>query len=484
MTYNISTHHPLYDDYAPAYQVMADTIAGEDDVKDRGERYLPMKSGIRAIKDKSKRTTAYLNYLNRAEFPELVSPTVRGSVGIAHEKPANIELPPGMEEIRNKATADGMSLDDLHQMITTAIMTYGRCGLLPGVADGEFQITLYDATQIINWDDTNNVTDYVVLDESGLVRNRTTNAWTTEDRFLELKLSETGAYEASRYNGNTEVEVVGATTKSGGALNFVPFVFANTSNLLPNPDDVPLYGLAKIALRVYMLDADYMQGLHMTSEPTPWVSGFDDPAGAVRDGTAPRTIGAANIWILPKDGQAGFLEFNGPGLSAQASAISSSLERAVTFGAQLLSENSRSAESGDSRRLRLRSQRSLLRQVAITSAAALERALRNIALWSGMDENAVNVKPYLDFDDYSLDPQKLTALIAGWQSGGYSKQTLFYNLQRGDMIPPGQTYEEEEELIASDPALAGLSTGGVRDNPADQLPSTTLDDPGARGSGG
>lgn len=471
--YNISEKNPKYLEYAESWQVMADCMDGEDEVKARGQVYLPMKSGMRAITDEVARYAAYDSYKKRAEFPELVSPTVRGSVGMAHEKKADIKLPESMEYLREKATSDGQSLDDLHQQITTQILTDGRYGLLPGpLADGTFVISGYGAAKIINWDSVDGRVSYVVLDESTMVRNPETNSWSNKDIYLELKL-EDGRYLATRYNGSEAEEPVGGETPRKSPLDMIPFVFVNTANLLPDPDDVPLYGLSKIALRIYRLDADYMQGLHMTSEPTPWVNGFTDPAEAVRSGTAPNTIGAARIWILPEGAQAGFLEFSGPGLEAQAKAIASSLERAVIFGAQLLSENTQSAESGESRRMRLRSQRSLLRQVAITSASALERVLKNIALWSGLNPDDVSVSPYLDFDDYSLDAQMLTALVAGWQAGAYSKETLFFNLKRGDMVPQDRLFDDEQEMIDNDPALAGMggtaegdSVGSSRQQPA------------------
>lgn len=483
--YNISAKNPKYSEYVEAWQTMTDCIEGEDEVKARGEKYLPMKSGMRAITNEENRQRAYLAYAARAEFPELVSPTVRGSVGLAHEKKAAIKLPEAMEYLRQDATLEGMTLDDLHQKITTEILTYGRYGLLPGVEDGRFFVSGYRADKIINWDTTGRELTYVVLDETTDVRDPTTNAWRQKNMYLELRLSEAGTYEAVRYEGSTPSAPVPATNPRGQGLRTIPFVFANTADLLPSPDDVPLYGLAKISLRVYRLDADYMQGLHMTSEPTPWVNGFDDPVGAIRDNAAPNTIGAARIWILPPGAQAGFLEFSGPGLAAQAAAISSSLERAVMFGTQVLSENTVGAESGESRRLRLRSQRSLLRQVAITSASALERVLRNIAEWAGLNPNDVSVDPYLDFDDYTIDPQKLTALVAGWQAGAYSKQTLFFNLKRGDMIPQDRTFEDEQELIDNDPALAGLSGSTEGDSVGSGAGSNVSDvNPGDQQPGG
>lgn len=456
--YNVKTHHPLYDDYKPSWDYMRDAVQGEDEVKERGEKYLPMKSGMAAIADDQARLKAYTAYQTRAEFPEIVGPTINGSRGLVHSKETTYELPPALEYLLEKATLDGKTLQSLHEEITTEILTTGRFGLLPGVKpDGTFYIAGYNAESIINWDETEGVSDYVVLDESGQKRNKETNVWSRQEQFLECKL-ENNTYVATRFDGEIAGEGVPAQKPNQQGLNEVPFVFINTSSLSQNPDDVPLFGLAKIAFRIYRMDADYTHGLHMTSEPTPWVSGYDNPKKAKEEGNLPTSIGASVIWVLPKQAQAGFLEFNGPGLEAQAKAIGSSLERAAIFGAQILSESNRADESGESRRLRLRSQESILMTINRNVAAGLEKALRNIATWAGINPELVKVIPPEDILDHSLEPQELTALVNGWMSGAYSKETLFYNIKRGGMVPQDRTFEDEQDKIDDEgPALSSLT---------------------------
>lgn len=458
MVYNIKTKHPKYDQFAEAWKKMRDAVDGEDEVKSRGIVYLPLKTGMLAIADEKDRTDAYLAYQNRAEFPELVSPAIIGSRGIIHKKETTYELPSALEYLEQKATLDGKTLASLHREITTQILTTGRCGLLPGVRpDGIFYLALYNTENIINWDETNGVLDYVVLDESGEMRDRGNNQWSYKEQFLELKL-ENGAYTAVRYSGETPTDAVPATKKDRKPFEELPFVFINTANLSFDPDDVPLYGLAKICYRIYRMDADYTHGLHMTSEPTPWVSGYDNPKSAAEKGDTPRSIGASTIWILPKGGQAGFLEFNGPGLEAQAKAIASALERAVLFGVQILSDENQAAESGKSRKLRMNTQHSLLDTINENVAEGLQKALRYIAMWSGLDPETVTVTPPKDLIDCTMEPQELTALVNGWMSGGYSKDTLFFNIKRGGLVPDDRTFEEEQELIeAEGPALASMT---------------------------
>src|SRR5690606_11239404 len=152
-------------------------------------------------------------------------------------------------------------------------------------------------------------------------------------------------------SGMVEGDAVEALNRRQQPIDFLPFVFINTSDLTPAPDDVPLFGLAKIWLRIFRMDANYQYGLYMTSEPTPWVAGTFDDAAPMRQ--PPSTVGASKLWVLPENARAGMLEFSGAGLSAQQKAIEDTKADAVMFGAQILTERNTAQESGEAKRVRL-----------------------------------------------------------------------------------------------------------------------------------
>lgn len=447
---------------------MASTQPLSDRVKARGEIYLPMKSGQAAMTDPTARQRAYDAYRLRAEFPELVAPTVRGAVGTILDQPPTIELPAALEPLREQATRDGLTLEGLHRRIAIELMTVRRYGVLPGVAqDGTPYLAGYVAESIINWDETDGKTDFLVLDETGLVRNRETGAWDTAEAFLECFMQD-GAYTARRWTktqtGWIADEEVVAQDRKRRALDSLPFVFIGANDLTPAPDDVPLYGLAKLAVRGYRIDADYSFALHMTSEPTPVAIGFDDPKDAVENGRAPTTLGSSKLWLLPPGGDAKYLEFSGPGLEAQSKAIQDALSRAIVFGAQILSDSQRTAESGEAIRLRLGNQTSTLKTIALNSAAGLEKALKSLAIWMGANPDEVKVTPVTDFFDHALSAQDITALVAGWQAGAYSKRTMFDRFLRGELIPADRTFEDEQEEIANDPPTGLIPPAGGADD--------------------
>src|SRR5690606_34909797 len=120
--------------------------------------------------------------------------------------------------------------------------------------------------------------------------------------------------------------------------------------------------------------------------------------------------------------------------------------------------------SGEAIKLRLGNQTSTLKSIAMTAAAGLERALRNLAVWLGEDPAKVEVKPNLDFFEHLLSSNDITALVAGWQAGAYSKQTLFDRFKKGELIPAERTFEEEEERIAAEGG--GLGDPSLTEPPA------------------
>ena len=79
----------------------------------------------------------------------------------------------------------------------------------------------------------------------------------------------------------------------------------------------------------------------------------------------------------------------------------------------------------------------------------------------GARPDEVIVKPNLSFIDATLTPQEAASRVKLWQDGAVSYQTLYENLQRGEIASAERDHEAElilidKEDIGSDPAEAGL----------------------------
>ena len=57
---------------------------------------------------------------------------------------------------------------------------------------------------------------------------------------------------------------------------------------------------------------------------------------------------------------------------------------------------------------------------------------------------------------------EIQALVAAWQSGAISRDTLLHNLRTGEILPPARTNEQEVELIRGECAGGKVSAGALR----------------------
>jgi hypothetical protein len=49
-----------------------------------------------------------------------------------------------------------------------------------------------------------------------------------------------------------------------------------------------------------------------------------------------------------------------------------------------------------------------------------------------------------------MSSQDLQAIVAAWQAGALSKDTMFELFRKGEILPDGRTNQDEEQLIKAD----------------------------------
>ena len=87
---DVTTRHPdMTVERAAEWQLMAAAESGESAVKLAGETYLPMPSGFKALPNAGR--DAYAAYRGRAQFPEILAPSLAAMIGIVHGKAIAIE---------------------------------------------------------------------------------------------------------------------------------------------------------------------------------------------------------------------------------------------------------------------------------------------------------------------------------------------------------------------------------------------------------
>lgn len=433
-------YHPDYVDALEDWELIRDTLIGERAVKEAGEVHLPMPSGFAAEEDKGSKL--YRMYQKRARFGEYVLPTVSGMVGVIHstEEKMKIEVPPQLEYLWEDADREDSPLEAFHQKLTEGLLAYGRVGVqVTAPKDGgEPYLTLWKAPKIINWDK-----DFVILDDAQWVRQGRTWVWKEYRRIIERR--EDGVF-STLYDGAAPIEDGESEIRSvNGVLQNFPFIIVNANGVSLDLTPPPVLGVARAAIAEYQLSADYRWQLYMSGQETLFVINAEAPS-AVGAGVVVELIGETE----GKQPDAKYVGPSGKGIDAHRVAMEEERLKAVAAGAKLLQFEGKTAESGDALRTRFRTHTATLVGVAQASCRGLERALRVAGELKGLSPEAINkitVTPPKDLSDMTMTAAEAKTMVEVWQQEGFSKQTLFENLQRGNLINPDRSFEDEEKLI-------------------------------------
>jgi hypothetical protein len=466
----VDSRHSEYERMAPKWQRVRDAVMGEDAIKARKNEYLPLPPGI--DKPWGEDDPAYLNYLQRAPFPDIVAPTIRGMVGLMSRKEAQIDLPQGLERLREMATPDGLDLGNLMVRLRHEVLTTGRYILFvdaPEDAGAPF-IATYAAESLINWRFDGDRLTMAIFEE--FVREPKANDPFVEEQVvqwreasIEREVNEAGEPTGTeRYvirvwrkergeDGKDRYEVISEVEpRARGEIDRVPAVTVGSRDLLPDPDEIPLLGVVNRALDYYRQVADYRLGLFMSSQATPYVIGatLTDDGGDQIPG-----IGPSQLWAIQEpNAEVGFLEISGNGLGAQRQALEDTKAEIMDAAMRVLGDGRRGAEAAEALRLRFQSQTATLSSVAQSTAEGLQAALRMLAKWEGADPEQCVVTPSTDFIHEQPDPQTLTAIADIVERGMLPDETLYGYARRVNL-----TDAEDEELRQMSPQAMALDSG-------------------------
>jgi hypothetical protein len=437
------------------WQKMDDCYRGEKAVKAKGTMYLPATPGqlLDGMATSQLGWANYQGYKIRARFPDFVSQAVEGMLGVMHRKPAVIELPAKMKNLNERATVRGESLQMLLRRINQSQLVAGRCGLLADVPDGAPAgilpyIAIYEAKSILNWDDElRSDLKLVVLDESCYERAQTFE-WSYIEKVRVLTIDESGKYQTGLFSSGQEIAVADLLQPSlaGTSLEKIPFIIVNSKDIIADPDDPPLLGLAELALAVYRGEADYRQALFMQGQDTLVIIGSA--------GNDEIRAGAGGKIEVGMGGDAKYIGVSSQGLSEMRSALENDKREAADIGGRLLDTAGSDAESGDALRIRVAARTASLNQLALTGAEALQAILRTMAEWVGADPKQVTVTPNLDFSDDKLGGQELVQIMTAKGLGApLSKKSVHAMMKRREMTE--LTFEEEmDEIEVEAPELS------------------------------
>jgi hypothetical protein len=438
-----------------------DVIAGEEAVKLARDTYLPRSGGME--------DDEYDELIGRAEFFNATGRTLDGLHGMLFR--INPTIGEKNEEKKYKdyfENVDGKGRD-LKQFISDSvkdILTTGWGGILveapqngDKISQGEAEknnvypyLAYYRAEDIPNWRTETRgrveVIILVVLQECEFVVSEDGFDVVRHDkkRVLDLDAERNNFYRQRVYIDG-KLDSVTYPTMFGKPMKFIPFYFSST-----HPEEPMLLDLINVNLAWYRKSADYERGLHYTSVPTPYTTGFT-PTGEVKiDKDGAQHIEAVqpiklspNKFIHFPNGctGAGMLEYSGAGMNSVKTAMEDDEERMAILGARIISAEKKGVEAADTAKIHRQGENSVLAAFA-NNQSKVTTQYDNVYLQWCMSAHDINVPIGIntDFDISGMAPAELTAFVAAWQAGGISKRVLFYNLKQGEKTPPDYSFDQ------------------------------------------
>lgn len=470
---NVTFTLPEVTEMLPKWQLISDCLSGQDAIKHRADKYLPIPNP----EDTSAANMArYENYLSRAVFYNVVANTVSGLVGQVFNTDPVSEYPDELEPLWYDASGTGLSLVQLAKKTMTTILSHGRCGLLadfPGgqvdedgkpvpytqeeVLDGVARPTIqfYGPTDIINWRyemrGAISVLTLVVLVESYVIQDDGFEIVRgTECRVLRLK---DGVYMVQTWRRTDDKQegpyiLIGETTPRNGQgqpFDHIPFQFVGAQNNDANVDKPPMYDMACLNIAHYRNSADYEDSVFTIGQPTPFFSGLtQDWVDKVLKGTV--QLGSRAAVPLPPNGTMGLIQAEPNSMVKEA--MDQKHQQMVALGAQLVEDKQVARTLGEAK-MQHTVVVSTLTSAARNVSQAFESMLITAAeyLATEVDPETITFELSTDFAIQKMSPEERKTLIQEWQGGAITFSEMRNQLRQSGLasLDDEQALEEIEE---------------------------------------
>lgn len=499
----VDTQHCDYERALPDWTTMRDVLAGARAVKKAGTAYLPR------LGDQS--DPEYTAYSTRAQFFGVTARTAQSLGGFVFRKDPEFTFPDIATVFADDATKTRVSFYDYVKQTVDEVIAVGRAGSLIDYsndlgAEPRPYVVQYKAEDIINWkvDRIEGASVLTILtlfeyDAKWIPLDPAEQREGPPDEFEEASYAQWRVYrlrpdgagghyvtisiyrrkkadKKNRAKASSEDEFVlvqdTAPVRRGQALHRIPFVFHNAEHGLPQCGKIPLLDLADVNLSHFRTSADLENGRHITGLPTPYFFGADDKVTTINLG--------ANTALVSDNPQAtcGFLEFKGEGLGALEKAITEKENQMAALGARLLAPEAKQAEAFQTVELRNASENSALMNIAITCGQTLSDVLRWAAWWLGTEADPADLRETTevnintDFVSSRMPPDMLTAIVAAYNASAIDFETLFFNLQRGELVGVDMDAETMRGNIeANPPGMAAASAMAKLTAPPEPAPT-------------
>lgn len=462
-TFPVMTTYPEYSFLSGRWAVCREVIAGEDVVKEKGQKYLPMA----VLKCKEEQNKRYEAYKMRTPFIPFTYMAYQVQHAMVFRRTPTIVC---SDEFRNSgllSNVDGRG-NTLYQFSSNAfddLIKTGFGGCLLDLPRAQQGLTVYDAEKqgirpYLTYYPAENIINKIFDNSSGISRlklvvlREKVNVYRDEFvlveriRYRVLAINDEGYYEQRIWTPvydnkdnivDMTVEVAPVFVK-GQRINYIPFVLLPT-DIAEKP---PLYDLAMMNVHHYQVMADYYNGLHKVTMPTGYITGYTPS----EDGDEDEITLGGDVFITEENSDAkfGMLSYAGEGMEHTKDGIDKIENLIAGIFMKSIAPDKKTSETAESAYVHRSGENARLATFARNVSEKLSQILQWYANWNNYD-TAVEVQLNYDYETLALDPNIINSIANISGQGKFPLYCVFYILKQQELVDPDMNYDDFIFLI-------------------------------------
>ena len=425
--------------------LIEDLMGGTYGMRKKHRRYLPQEP--RELDE------SYDNRLARSVCPPYYQRLERMLAGMLTRKPVRLEdTSDSITEQLFDVDMQGNDLNVWTYETARKLVRYGHVGtLVDAPTDGgrPYWCT-YTPRQILGWrteaKDGQQSLSMLRLSETVTVPDGEYG----EKAVQQIRLLTPGGYQLHQKGDDGEFRITDEGTTS---LSEIPFSVAYSNRVGYLESRPPLEDIAELNLKVYQVQSDLDNQLHISAVPMLAFFGFPSAAEEV-------SAGPGEAIAFPAEGKAEYIEPKGTSFDYQFRRLEQIAAQINELGLSAVLGQKLSAETAEAKRIDRSQGDSTMMVIAQNVQDMIDNCLQYHAQYLGQAAAAGSCFVNRDFIGARLEPQEIQSLLQLYTAGTITQETLLRQLSDGEVL--GDDFNVDEELEAT--SNAGLD-----------LPVTRLD---------
>jgi hypothetical protein len=425
--------------------LIEDLMGGTYGMRKKHRRYLPQEP--RELDE------SYDNRLARSVCPPYYQRLERMLAGMLTRKPVRLEdTSDSITEQLFDVDQQGNDLNVWVYETARKLVRYGHIGtLVDAPTDGgrPYWCT-YTPRQILGWrtelKDGQQALSMLRLSETVTIPDGEYG----EKAVQQIRLLTPGGYQLHQKGDDGEFRITDEGTTS---LSEIPFSVAYSNRVGYFESRPPLEDIAELNLKVYQVQSDLDNQLHISAVPMLAFFGFPSAAEEV-------SAGPGEAIAFPAEGKAEYIEPKGTSFDYQFRRLEQIAAQINELGLSAVLGQKLSAETAEAKRIDRSQGDSTMMVIAQNVQDMIDNCLQYHAQYLGQAAAAGSCFVNRDFIGARLEPQEIQSLLQLYTAGTITQETLLRQLSDGEVL--GDDFNVDEELEAT--SNAGLD-----------LPATRLD---------